>query len=140
MNPRIVLGLTSLLFWVPGLLLASGKNKTSGVIVILFILLSYFLFTGSRRAFRIYRGFFWLFVIGAVIVMFIAMSGALNTLYSPGMGLVGPDFGLILWMILQLVFAGSILYYSDKDHVRAAYGLGPKRAVTSSVVEKSTGL
>lgn len=137
MNPRIVIGLTSLLLWLPGLFLASGKNKTLGVIVILFIMLSYFLFTGSRRAFHIYRGFFWLFVIGAVIVMFIAMSGALNTLYSPGMGLVGPDFMLIFWMILQLVFAGSILYYSGKDHVRAAYGLEPKKKREGNPAEQT---
>lgn len=137
MKPNVLIGLSSFFLWLPGLISLSLHNHSKQQVWIfpfLFILLSCFLFSGSKRAMFIYRGLLWLGLLVLIMLMLLSMSG-INYMHELLTGITNSSSwgGAIVYTLVWILFLGWILYYSEKDHVRAAFGLEPKGKKKSAV-------
>ncbi len=127
MNPRLVVGLSSLLVGIASIVQTLSSENHRPVATTYFIL-GIFLFAGKRWAYRGYKFLLWISLILSLVLILLAIGGVRNM----------PDFLaeftqtqtkgqgaaiLITWMI----YSGLVLYYLDTDNVRMEYDIDSKK-------------
>jgi amino acid transporter len=125
MKSQTLIGLSSFILWLPGFIRQPRHNEqTVWIIPVIFILLSCFLFAGNKRALRIYRFLLWFGLVVNCMLVLLSMSGV-DTMHDIFVELThSQTLAEAIWYTLfWIAFLGWILYYSEKDSVRAAYGL-----------------
>lgn len=97
------------------------RNPTP-IIGLLLLPLAFFLYTKSRRAFRIFRYYLWfIFLVSLAIVLTIFFGIDDGVAFS---GIDDESAGLtMMHSFIWALASGAIIYYTDTYKVRAEYGL-----------------
>lgn len=83
----------------------------------------------NRFSFRAYRFYLWIAFLFMLLLILISIFGGESYSYNPGKLLRYPfeNFPPLLIFSLWLAAYGWVLYYTEKDKVREAYNLPPKK-------------
>lgn len=127
MNPRVIVGLSSLLVWILSIVQTLSSDNRQPVATVYFIL-AIFLFAGKRWAYRGYKFLLWLSFLVSLVVILLVMPGV------PGVDQLVLEFtiakskgGGILILAVWMVYSALVLYYLDTDNVRIEYDIDSKK-------------
>ena len=127
MNPRVVVGLTSLLVWILSIV-QTLNSEDHRPVAIVYLILGIFLFAGKRWAYRVYKFLLWLsFILSLVIVLLVIPE-------TSGVDQIIEVFtqaktvgGGVLLLVVSMIYTACILYYMDTDNVRMEYDIDSKK-------------
>jgi hypothetical protein len=134
MNPRIIVGLSSLIVWVMSIVQTLSANDHRPVATI-YLILGIFLFTGKRWAYRGYKWLLWLSFIVSLVVILLVMPGVpgvdqLIEVFTIAKSKVGGILILVAWM----TYSALVLYYLDTDKVRIEYDIDSRKKEKKTIL------
>ncbi|HTF03238.1 MAG TPA: hypothetical protein VK826_04400 [Bacteroidia bacterium] len=135
MKPEKKVALIAFALSLQGLIpyLANERSKLP-LLSLVWIILSALLWKQSKTAFRVFRFLIWFIFI---VILFMELVIVFSISNSYPQWFVGSWGATVAWYVLLLVGLGAILYYTETDKVRLAFGLLPKSSQKKIISEEA---